>query len=147
MRIVYEDVIPRPPEIVFPWIADPDKAMKWQKNVKSGEIIENKPEIVGTTFKEVIEEDGSRLEMHGTITKYVKDRTIAFHLRSRIHEFDVSYSVEGMGSGTKISIDAAIDWRFPMNVMSLFMGSKMKEGLRRQMELEVQELRTLCISA
>lgn len=147
MRILYEAVIPRPPETVFPWIADPDKAMKWQKDVKGGEIIDAKPEIIGTTFKEVIEEDGNRLEMQGTITKYVRNRTIAFHLKSRIHEFDVSYSVEGVGSATKISIDATINWRFPMNVMSLFMRRKMEEGLRRQMESEVQELKTLCISA
>jgi uncharacterized protein YndB with AHSA1/START domain len=147
MRILYEDVIPRPPEIVFPWIADPDKAIQWQKNVKGGEIIETRPEIIGTTFKEVIEEGGNRLEMQGKITKYVRNKTIAFHMKSRIHEFDVSYTVEGVGSATKISIDATIDWRFPMNVMSLFMRKKMEEGLRRQMESEVQELKTLCISA
>ena len=34
MRIVYEDEILQPPEIVFLWIENPEKAMKWQKNVK-----------------------------------------------------------------------------------------------------------------
>ena len=71
MRIIYENEILRPPEIVFPWISEPEKAMKWQKNVKGGEIVINKPEIIGTTFNEVIEEDGKSLEMYGIITKYI----------------------------------------------------------------------------
>jgi hypothetical protein len=48
MRIQYSKEILKSPEIVFPWIAEPKKAMKWQKDVKEGEIIINTPEIVGT---------------------------------------------------------------------------------------------------
>jgi hypothetical protein len=79
MRIAYENVISKPPEVVFPWIAEPEKAMKWQKDVKGGEITINKSEVIGTTFIEVIEEDGNRLKMIGTITKYVVNNIIGFH--------------------------------------------------------------------
>ena len=112
MIITYENEILKPPEIVFPWIAEPEKAMKWQKNVKGGEIIINKPEIIGTTFKEVIEEDGNSLEMYGIITKYTENKIIGFHIESKIHEFDVSYSLEEINKATKISIEAIIKWKF-----------------------------------
>ncbi len=145
MKIAYENVIFAPPEIVFPWIAEPEKAMQWQKDVKGGEIIIHKPEIVGTTFKEVIEEDGNRLEMLGTITKYLPNRLIGFHLDSRIHEFDVRYSVEETENrGTKIRIEAKIKWKFPMHIMSIFMGKKMEAGFSKQLESEVLELKKLC---
>ena len=144
MRITYENTIPQPPEVVFPWIAEPQKAMKWQRNVKGGEIIVNKPEVVGTTFKETIQEDGSSLEMYGTITKYIKDRTIGFHLESKIHEFDVSYSLEEINEKTKFSIEAIITWKFPMSIVSLFMGKRMKEDLVRQLESETLELMKIC---
>ena len=91
MRIFCSNEILKPPDLVFPWIADPEKAMKWQKNVKGGEIIINRPEIVGTTFIEMIEEDGNILEMQGEITKYIKNEVIGFHLHSKIHEVDVRY--------------------------------------------------------
>lgn len=146
MRIVYEDEILQPPETVFLWIEDPEKAMKWQKNVKGGEIIEDKPEIIGTTFKEVIEEDGKSLEMYGTITKYVKNEIIGFHIVSKIHEFDVSYALEGIGKATKLSVDVRIRWKFPMNVISIFMRKKIKKELEKQLELEVQDLKKLCAS-
>ena len=144
MRITYENEILKPPEIVFPWIAEPEKAMKWQKNVKGGEIIINKPEIIGTTFKEVIEEDGNSLEMYGIITKYIKNKIIGFHLESKIHEFDVSYSVEEINMATKISIEAIIKWKFPMNIISLFIGKKMEKGLIKQLESEILDLKRIC---
>jgi len=147
MRIEYEDEIQQTPEKVFPWIAEPEKAMKWQKNVVGGEIIVNKPEIVGTTFREVIEENGKSLEMLGIITKYVKNEVMGFHLESKIHEFDVSYSVEGIGRTTRLSIEADIKWKFPLNIFSKFLGKGMKEALKKQMESEVQELKKLCEKA
>ena len=144
MIIIYENEILKPPEIVFPWISEPEKAMKWQKNVKGGEIVINKPEIIGTTFNEVIEEDGNSLEMYGIITKYIKNKIIGFHLESKIHDFDVSYSVEGINKVTKISIEAIIKWKFPMNIISLFIGKKMEKGLIKQIESEILDLKRIC---
>ena len=146
MRIAYENEILKPPEIVFPWLAEPEKAMKWQKNVRGGEVIVNKPEIIGTTFREVIEEDGKSLEMYGTITKYIKNKIIGFHLESKIHAFDVSYSVEEIDKGTKVRMEALIHWKFPMNIMSLFIGKKMKAEVIKQFDSEFFELKRICES-
>jgi hypothetical protein len=41
-----------------------------------------------------MEEDGKNLEMTGTITGYTPGQMIAFHLESKIHTVDVSYTVE-----------------------------------------------------
>ena len=144
MRIFCSNKILKPPDLVFPWIADPEKAMKWQKNVKGGEILINKPETIGTTFKEVIEEDGNSLEMYGIITKYTENKIIGFHIESKIHEFDVSYSLEEINKATKISIEAIIKWKFPMNIISLFIGKKMKKGLIKQLESEILDLKKFC---
>jgi hypothetical protein len=144
MRIRYLNEIASPPEDVFPWIAVPEKAMRWQKNVKSGEIIIDKSEIIGTTFKETIEEDGNTLEMQGMITEYKPNQVIGFHLKSRIHEFDVRYLVEEAQQATKLSIELDINWKFPMNIMSLFIGKKMEASLINQLDAEVLELKKLC---
>lgn len=144
MRITYENVILKPPEFVFPWIAEPDKAMQWQKNVKGGEVIIDRPEVIGTTFKEEIEEGGNSLEMYGVITKFIRNQIIEFHLESKIHELDVSYSVEELNKTTKIIVDARINWKFPMNLLSIFIGNKMKKGIAEQMESEILELKRIC---
>ncbi len=144
MKIVLAEDISCKPEKVFPWIAEPEKAMKWQKNVKSGEILVKKPEVVGTTFKEILEEDGQSLEMFGTITKYIENKIIGFHLESKIHVFDVSYSVEEINNVTRVQVEALIHWKLPMNIMSVFIGKKMKEGIIKQLNSEFVELKKLC---
>ena len=51
MKITTSIDILSKPENIFPWVAQPDKAMRWQKDVKGGEIIKETPEKIGTTFK------------------------------------------------------------------------------------------------
>lgn len=146
MRISCTGEISRPPEIVFPWIAEPAKAMQWQKNVKNSEILVSSPGMVGTRFRETVEEDGNRLEMNGAVTGFDRDRFIAFHLSSRIHEFDVSYSLERRDDKTRFSIEASVRWKFPMNVVALVIGKRMQKRLAEQLSSEAEELRSICES-
>jgi hypothetical protein len=110
--------------------------MKWQKAVKGGEVIVDKPEKIGTTFREVIEEDGRTLEMHGTISRYVENRTMGFHIVSKMHEFDVTCSIEPSSEKTRMKIEATIRWKFPMNIVSLFLGRKMGKNRSRNCSLK-----------
>ena len=144
MKITFIVEIQCAPEGVFPWIAEPDKAMQWQKGVKGGEIIKETPEKVGTTFREEMEEDGKSIVMYGEITDYIQDRLIAFHLESKIHSVDVSYSIEGKEDKSTVTLDSTINWKFPMNIISLFIGRKMKAGIVEQTESEFAELKRLC---
>jgi hypothetical protein len=132
------------PEELFPWIANPDKALLWQKGVKGGEIIQETHERVGTTFREVLEENGNTLEMVGEITNFIQDKLISFHLVSKIHRVEVSYAITGKEDQSTLTVESNIHWKFPMNIMSLILGGKMKEGILRQTESEFAELKRLC---
>jgi hypothetical protein len=132
------------PEGVFPWIAEPDKAMRWQKGVKRGEILKETPEKVGTTFREEIAENGKSLVMYGEITDYIQDKLISFHLESKIHRVDVSYSIVGNDNKSTFTIESTIHWKFPMNIISLIIGRTIREGILRQTESELAELKRLC---
>lgn len=56
-------------EELFPWIADPNMALRWQRGEKSGQILSETPGKVGTVFREEMEENGKTLVMHGEITE------------------------------------------------------------------------------
>ena len=120
--------------------------MLWQKGVKGGEILKETPEKIGTTFKEAMEEDGKSLEMSGVITGYVPNELIAFHLNSKLHEVDVSYAVQGTGQGSTVTMESTIRWKFPMNIMSIFISRKIKDKILKQTESEFAELAKLCES-
>jgi hypothetical protein len=144
MRISFSIDISQKPEEVFPWIAEPEKALLWQKGVKKGEIIQERPEKIGTTFREVMEEDGNHLEMSGVITGYIHNQLIAFHLKSKIHKVDVRYSIVGNPEKSTITMESRIYWKFPMNVLSIIIGRKIQEKILRQVEAEFLELKRLC---
>ncbi len=144
MRLIASVEVMRGPNEVFPWIADPKKAILWQKGVKEGQIAIDAPGIIGTTFKEVMEEGGNSLEMFGVITGYIQGKSIAFHLESKIHELDVNYSIEGNNNKSTITVESTINWKFPMNIMSIIIGRKMKENILKQTEAEFAELVKLC---
>lgn len=132
------------PEQIFPWIAEPEKAMRWQKGVKSSETLKETPEVVGTTFKELMGENGNSIVMVGEITNYIQDRLISFHLESKIHRVDVTYSIDWDGNQSLFSVKSTIHWNFPMNVMALFIGRKIRKGVLQRTESELAELKRLC---
>ena len=134
------------PKKVFSWINEPDKAMRWQKGVKSGEIIKETSQRIGTTFKEEMEENGKSLVMYGEITDFIPDKSISFHLESKIHKVDVNYSVNGDNNKSTVIVDSTIKWRFPMNIICLIIGNKIKAKISQQTNSELKELKGLCES-
>ena len=144
MNITHTIEIDCKPVDLFPWIAEPQKAMRWQKGVKSEEILEETPEKIGTTFREEMEENGNSILMVGEITDYIQDKRIAFHLESKIHQVDVSYSIAEHDNRSTLTVASTIRWKFPMNVISLFTGRKIKVGILQQTASEFAELKRRC---
>ena len=132
------------PEKAFSWIDDPDKAMRWQKGVKAGKIINETPEKIGTTFKEEIQENGKSLKMYGEIIDYIPNKLISFYLESKIHRVHVTYSVVGDAIKSTVTVESTINWKFPMNIICLIVGHKIKINILRQIKSELVELKTLC---
>jgi hypothetical protein len=143
MRISLSVEVAGSPEEAFPWLDDPQKAMLWQQGVKHARIIHATPERIGTTFVEEMEEEGGSLQMRGVITGYARNELIAFRLESRVHEFDVSYSVARQGRSSLVTVEADVRWKFPLNVMSVVLGRRMKQGIVEQMQAELAVLQQL----
>ncbi len=114
------------------------------KNVSDMEIIRETPDRVGTTFRERVEEGGKGLDMLGEITGFVPDRSIAFHLESKMHKLDVDYAVVDHAGGTRLMVHSTIHWKFPMNVMKLFIGKKIRENILEEFRGGCAELKRLC---
>lgn len=144
MKIHYAIELSCEPDEVFTWIDNPEKAMLWQKGVKKGEIIKETPEKIGTTFIEEMEDNGNSLEMRGVITGYIRNKMITFQLESKIHKLEVCYSVTGKDGSSVVTVESNIHWKFPMNIMSIILGRKIKEGIMKQTGIELAELKRLC---
>ena len=65
-------------------------------------------------------------------------------MESRVNSVDVKYIVEMIPNGTLLTQTANIRWKFPVNVISIFMGAKMKQGISAQSQKEFEKLKELC---
>ena len=144
MKIASSIDIKSSAEVVFGWLENPEKAMQWMTSVSGGEILHETPGRVGTTFREVVEDEGGSIEMHGMITGFEVDKSIAFHLESRVNIVDVEYRVEKIDEGTRLAYHANVKWKFPVNIISIFIGNKMRQSILAQLQDELSKLKELC---
>lgn len=77
MRFQHSMVIRCAPEVVFSWIEDPDRARRWQPDVAGGGVLHAEPGMVGTEFREVLQDNRGRVEMHGRITEFQPGASLA----------------------------------------------------------------------
>jgi len=144
MKIASSIDIKSSPEVVFGWLENPQKAMQWMTSVSGGEILHETPERVGTTFREVVQDESGSMEMYGMITGFEADKSIAFHLESRVNIVDVEYRVEKSDEGTRLYYRANVKWKFPVNIISIFVGNKMRQSILAQLQAELIKLKELC---
>lgn len=131
-------------ETVFSWLADPEKAMVWMTSVAGGEIIDRKPGMVGTTFREKVEEGGGGIDMQGSTTAFEPKRRISFHLKSRVNKLDVDYRTEAVGEVVRLTVTSDIHWRFPVDVISVFAGRTIRRQILEQPNTEFARHKELC---
>ena len=144
MKLTHSINISVPPAEVFPWIADPQLALQWQTSVAGGEIIKQTPDMVGTTFRERVEENGQGTELIGEITEYIVDELIAFHLDGQFNSVDVSFRVEATEHGSRVTQDAEVRFKGLVKWLSLIFGRGFKKKMLRQLQQEFDKLKTLC---
>ena len=132
------------PERVFYWLGDPDRAMQWMESVTRYEIIDQTPDMVGTTFREYMQDGERETEMRGIVTEYVPNKSFGMHLESDYHIVDVRHNLEENGDITQVSQEAEISFKGFMKVIMLFLWPLLKRNITQQSLSELAKLKELC---
>lgn len=144
MKIVNTIEINADAEVVFGCLEDPNRAMEWMTSVTKGEIIEETPEVVGTTFREYIEENGRGTEMRGVITACEKNARLAFHLEGDFNSVDVEFTLAAAGGATRLTQTANVQFKGFLRIISVVMGPLFKKKTIQQSREEFAKLKELC---
>jgi len=59
--------------------------MVWMSSVSKTELLHKTPDMIGTTFREIVEEDGRGTELQGVVTEYKPNQLISFHLSGQLN--------------------------------------------------------------
>jgi carbon monoxide dehydrogenase subunit G len=144
MKIFNRIQIKATPEKVFYWLEDPDRAMQWMTSVTKSEIIEETPNMIGTTFREYIEENGRGTEMRGLVTDFVSNKRFAVHLEGDFNSAEVSFTLKEKGDMTQLTQNVELHFKGMMRILSLFWGGSIKKKILRQVQNEFNRLKELC---
>ena len=144
MKISYIIDINNTPENVFPWIDDPEKAKQWMTSVSGGEILNETPERIGTTFKETVQENGRGTELYGEITGYIPNEFMSFHLSGKFNVVDVEYRLEDIEGRTRLTFNSDVRFKSFTRVLMLIMGSLFKKKTMDHLKREFATLKELC---
>ena len=94
--------IDRPIDEVFDYTMN--NVVEWSIMVVEDEVIEETPNGVGTTFRNVTEENGKRMEFLGRVTRHERPTCEAIHLTGEYFDIEAEYHFEELSSArTKVT--------------------------------------------
>jgi uncharacterized protein YndB with AHSA1/START domain len=132
--------VARPPGEVFAWIADLDRARRWQLGVLEQTITETSPDTVGTRFRQRVGDESASVELHGEVTAYRPDELIEFAVTGRGLSIRTRYFLSPVGQSTLL--EAASDVRVGGRAWVLLAPFARGKSVR-QLRTELQRLREL----
>lgn len=144
MKISYKIDINATPARVFYWLKDPERAMVWQRNVSKIEILHETLDMIGTTGREIIEENGRSVEMHVVVTDYRENQSLAMHLDGKFNTVDVEWRIEEIGERTCLTMHSNIRFKSFIGVLSILMRPIFKKRIVVQLREEFANLKELC---
>lgn len=144
MRIRNSLVIACPPEIVFGWIEDPERARRWQPDVAEGEVLRAQPGMVGTQFREVLQDNRGQVEMLGQITEFEPGRSMAVLLHGEGMTVTARYEVSPHPSGTLLHADQSL--AIPGRLARLLQ-PVIRRRVSARARADLQRLKLLCEGA
>ena len=144
MKVLYSIDINSTTEQVWYWLGTPERAMVWQTNVSKTEILQETPNMIGTTFRETIEENGRGVEMHGVVTDYRDNQSLAMHLSGKYNVVDVEWRLEEIEEHTRLTVNARVRFKSFIKILSIIMRPVFKKKIVAQLQEELARLKELC---
>jgi uncharacterized protein YndB with AHSA1/START domain len=144
MKIVVSIDIKASQERVWSWLGDPERAKTWMTSVTHTEYVERTPDLVGSTFREYVEEEGRGTWLEGQIVEYEPDRRMTFQLEGDYNAVEVVFTLDELNGVTRVTQTADVRFKGLMRLTSLFLGRTIKENITRQSQSEFDALKALC---
>jgi uncharacterized protein YndB with AHSA1/START domain len=141
MKVVNKVEISASPEKVFYWLEKPERAKQWMTSVSRSEYIKKTPNVVGTSFREFVEENGYEIEMKGIVTEFKPNKVFAVHLESELHSADVQFVLTAVQEITQLT--QSIKLYFKNELKDAVLDS-IKKSVVSQAQSEFARLKELC---
>ena len=119
---------------------------KWSIVVVEDEVIEVKPQGVGTRFRTVTEERGQRMEFQGVVTAHDPPYATAVKMIGPMFDIEAAYTFEDLGYRTKVTQFSTVTGKGFLKLFFLLCGWMFKKASRDALAKELNSLKAYCES-
>ena len=130
--------IDRPIDEVFEYTNA--KVAEWSLTVVEDEVIEDKGGV-GDTFRCVTEENGRRMEFHGTTTAWEPPRRSAISLIGKSFDIQAEYRFEDLDGRTRVTQESDVSGKGFVRVMFFLFGWMMNKQGCKAVQYELESLK------
>ena len=122
MKTTKTTLIDAPAAIVFVWLEDNERLMKWVPNLIEDEPLIETPEKIGSRFRQVFLENDRRMEMTGEITAYVENERMRVMMSGGMFDLDVDYILKALSDNqTEVTQSSKIKFKGFLKIMAPIM--------------------------
>ena len=118
-----------------------EEVVEWSSIVVEDEVIEDKPGMVGTIFRTVTEERGSRMEFAGVVTAHRPPNLHTVVLKGHQFDIEVEYRFEDLGGSTRVTQVSDVRPKGFLKVFFALFGWLMKKGGCDAQQNELENLK------
>lgn len=148
MKNIFSLDIVAPPERVFACINEGANLMRWIPNLVENEVVVATQAVLGSKFRQVYVENGRRMEMHGEVIGFERNRYLACDIRGQAFDLAVEYRLEDLGRSTRLTQTSEVLFKsLPMRIIGTILSPFLKKASRQQAEAGFDKLRQLAESA
>lgn len=127
MRMEIATEIGCAPDVLWPWIEEPERQMRWMKGLVSNELTSEGPSRKGSTFRMRIREGRRIGEYTGEVTRHERPRDLGVRIRGGCgpqFEMQVDYHLEDLGGRTRLDYRCSAEmtgfWRILAPLFGVF---------------------------
>lgn len=147
MKNIFSIEVDAPPERVFAWLGDGERAKQWVPNLVESDDLERTPDGVGSTFRHVYVERGRRMEMHGKVVAHEPPDRLAIALTGPFDLY-VEYQLDDLAGRTRLTQRSEVRFKNrAMALAALLMRPLMRKASSKQTEESFGKLKRLIESA
>lgn len=121
-----------------------DHVAEWSIVVVEEEVLDKKPEGVGTTFRTVTEDHGKRMEFQGIVTQYDPPRFSAVRMTGEMFDIEAEYTFEDLAARTRVTQKSNVTGKGFFKIFLFLFGWLMNKSSCKALEKELNSLKTFC---
>jgi len=117
---------------------------EWSTVVVEDEVIDETPEMVGSTFRSVTEDRGRRMEFAGLVTRHEPPTASSVILTGEHFDIEVDVTLEDLGGRTRVTQHSTVRGKGFFKLLFFLMGWMMKKSSCDALDKEHASLKALC---